>query len=167
MQFAKAFEYKRWANNELLDLGERQFSQLPESKANFFIRILNHTTVVDSLFISRISGETEKYSGDNTVDTPSLSELRQTMEQHDYWLVDFTQAVTVDELQRNVTFRFIDGGIGQLTVEEILLHLLTHGSNHRGMASRVLAEHGLERPKDTFTRYLHDTEPTRREPTGT
>ncbi|EMP89497.1 dinB family, partial [Vibrio paracholerae 87395] len=64
-------------------------------------------------------------------------------------------------------FRFIDGGFGQLTVEEILLHLLTHGSNHRGMASRVLAENGLERPKDTFTRYLHETEPTRRESSGT
>ncbi|ELJ8483818.1 DinB family protein, partial [Vibrio cholerae] len=129
--------------------------------------ILNHTTVVDSLFISRISGEPEKYSGDNTVEIPSLSELRRTMNEHDSWLVDFTQSVSADELKRNVTFRFIDGGFGQLTVEEILLHLLTHGSNHRGMASRVLAENGLERPKDTFTRYLHETEPTRRESSGT
>ena len=23
MQFAKAFQYKKWANNELLDLGEK------------------------------------------------------------------------------------------------------------------------------------------------
>ncbi len=122
---------------------------------------------MDSLFISRILGEPEKYSGDNTVETPSLSELRRTMNEHDSWLVDFTQSVSADELKRNVTFRFIDGGFGQLTVEEILLHLLTHGSNHRGMASRVLAENGLERPKDTFTRYLHETEPTRRENSGT
>ncbi|HFG1948211.1 TPA: DinB family protein, partial [Vibrio cholerae] len=107
------------------------------------------------------------YSGDNTVETPSLSELRRTINEHDSWLVDFTQSVSADELKRNVTFRFIDGGFGQLTVKEILLHLLTHGSNHRGMASRVLAENGLERPKDTFTRYLHETEPTRRESSGT
>ncbi|EPM7819452.1 DinB family protein, partial [Vibrio cholerae] len=143
------------------------YSQLPENDAIFFVRILNHTTVVDSLFISRILGGPEKYSGDNTVETPSLSELRRTMNEHDSWLVDFTQSVSADELKRNVTFRFIDGGFGQLTVEEILLHLLTHGSNHRGMASRVLAENGLERPKDTFTRYLHETEPTRRESSGT
>ncbi|EOG7733464.1 DinB family protein, partial [Vibrio cholerae] len=134
------FQYKKWANDELLELGEKQFSQLPENDATFFVRILNHTAVVDSLFISRILGEPEKYSGDNTVETPSLSELRRTMNEHDSWLVDFTQSVSADELKRNVTFRFIDGGFGQLTVEEILLHLLTHGSNHRGMASRVLAE---------------------------
>ncbi len=54
MDFSKAFHYKKWANTQLLDLGEQQFSGLPESDATFFVRILNHTTVVDSLFISRI-----------------------------------------------------------------------------------------------------------------
>ncbi|WP_409372704.1 hypothetical protein [Pseudoalteromonas sp. bablab_jr011] len=49
-----------------------------------------------------------------------------------------------------------------MSVAEILIHLLTHGSNHRGMASRVLAANNLERPKDTFTRYLHQLEPLRR-----
>lgn len=163
MQFTKAFQYKKWANDELLDLGEKQLSLLSESDATFFVRILNHTTVVDSLFISRILGESEQYTADNTVETPSLSELRQTMHKHDTWLVDFTCSATEDELKRNVTFKFVDGGFGQLTVEEILLHLLTHGSNHRGMASRVLAENSLERPKDTFTRFLHEAEPTRRQ----
>lgn len=167
MQFSKAFQYKQWANAELLQLGEQQFSKLPEIDATFFVRILNHTTVVDSLFISRIVGESEKYSGDNTVETPSLSELRQTMNEHDTWLVNYTQSATPEELKRIVSFKFIDGAFGQLTVEEILLHLLTHGSNHRGMASRVLAENGLERPKDTLTRYLHETEPTRRARAGT
>nr|WP_225445040.1 DinB family protein [Photobacterium arenosum] len=151
MQLSKAFQYKQWANAELLQLGEQQFSKLPEIDATFFVRILNHTTVVDSLFISRIIGESEKYSSDNTVETPSLSELRQTMNEHDLWLVNYTQSATPEELKRIVSFKFIDGALGQLTVEEILLHLLTHGSNHRGMASRVLAENGLERPK----RYIY------------
>lgn len=162
MQFSKAFQYKKWANNELLDLGEQQFSKLPESDATFFIRILNHTTVVDSLFISRILDEPEKYSGDNTVETPTLSELRDTMNQNDSWLVHYVESASEQELRRVVSFRFVDGDTGELSVEEILIHLLTHGSNHRGMASRALAENSLERPKDTFTRYLHQSEPSRR-----
>lgn len=165
MQFAKAFQYKKWANNELLDLGEKQFSKLPESDGTFFIRILNHTAVIDSLFISRISGEPENYSGDNTVETPTLSELRDTMNQNDSWLVHYIESASEQELKRVVSFKFVDGDTGQLSVEEILIHLLTHGSNHRGMASRTLAVNSLERPKDTFTRYLHQTEPSRR--TGT
>lgn len=163
MQLAKAFQYKQWANAELLALGEQQFDKLPQDDAIFFVRILNHTTVVDSLFISRILGEPEKYSADNTVETPTLAELRQTMTENDSWLVNYAQSLTPEELERSIVFKFVDGDLGTLTVEEILLHLLTHGSNHRGMASRTLAANGLERPKDTFTRYLHQAEPSRRE----
>jgi uncharacterized damage-inducible protein DinB len=163
MQFDKAFQYKQWANKELLMLGEKQFPDLPENDAIFFIRILNHTAVVDSLFISRILGEPEKYNADNTIETPTLSELRDTMEQNDSWLVRFTQSATAQDLARKISFKFVDGDFGQLSIDEILLHLLTHGSNHRGMASRVLAENNLERPKDTFTRFLHQIEPSRRQ----
>ncbi|TWE05337.1 putative damage-inducible protein DinB [Pseudomonas sp. AG1028] len=163
MLFADAFKYKKWANEELLALGERQLEQLSEKDAEFFIRILNHTTVVDSLFISRLSGEAECYSGDNTRETPTFDELRARIAQNDAWLVTFAERATAEELQRVIVFRFTDGDLGQLSVEEVLLHLLTHGSNHRGMAARTLAINGLERPKDTFTRYLYQAQPGRRE----
>ena len=163
MLFADAFNYKQWANAELLSLGERQLHLLPENDAEFFVRILNHTTVVDSLFISRLSGEAERYGADNTRETPTFAELKARIAQNDAWLVDFARRATADELQRVIAFRFTDGDHGQLSVKEVLLHLLTHGSNHRGMASRTLATHGLERPKDTFTRYLHEAQPGRRE----
>ncbi len=163
MLFAKAFQYKKWANSELLTFGERQLHLLPESDAVFFIRILNHTAVVDSLFISRMSGAPELYSADNTVETPTYSELKERIERSDSWLVDFSAAATPETMSQTISFKFTDGDFGTLSVEEIMVHLLTHGSNHRGMASRTLASNGLERPKDTFTRYLHEVEPSRRE----
>lgn len=162
MQYADAFKYKKWANTELLLLGERQIHLLPESDKNYFIRILNHTTIVDSLFISRISGIKEEFEGDNTIETPSIWELINKVEKNDSWLVSFSESVSSKELDRKISFRFTDGDFGQLSVDEIFIHLLTHGSNHRGMASRVLASNELERPKDTFTRFLHELEPLRR-----
>jgi len=162
MNFDKAFAYKRWANAELLDFGGRQLAALPAEEAEFFVRILNHTTVVDSLFISRIKGEEEKYDADNTVETPSIDELKQRMDEHDSWLVSYAENISEAELARTISFEFVDGDKGRLQVSEILLHLLTHGSNHRGMASRVLSSHKLDRPRDTFTRYLHQAEPERR-----
>ena len=162
MLFAKAFQYKKWANSELLVFGERQLHLLPESDAVFFIRILNHTTVVDSLFISRMSGTPELYSADNTVETPTYSELKERIEKNDSWLVDFSATATPETMSQTISFKFTDGDFGTLSVEEVMVHLLTHGSNHRGMASRTLASNGLERPKDTFTRYLHEVEPCRR-----
>lgn len=163
MNYGNAFRYKKWANSELISFGERQIHFLSENNANFFVRILNHTAVVDSLFISRISGTQELFIADNTIETPSLSEIRESMDQNDSWLVGFSESATSTELNRLISFQFTDGDSGRLSIDEMLLHLLTHGSNHRGMASRTLASHGLERPKDTFTRFLHKFEPWRRE----
>lgn len=161
--FVQGFKYKQWANAQLVDCGERQLHLLPADKAEFFVRILNHTAVVDSLFISRMRGEAEQHTADNTVQTPSIAQLRETLAQHDAALIKLAQAATAEELGRVIRFKFVDDDAqGALSVEEVFLHLLTHGSNHRGMASRVLASHGLERPADTLTRYLHEVEPQRR-----
>ncbi len=164
MRYIKAFKYKKWANSELISFGKRQIHLLPEDDANFFIRILNHTTVVDSLFISRILGTQELYTADNTVETPTLSELEERLEQNDTRLIELVESEI--DLEQIISFRFTDGDRGQLSIDEILMHLLTHGSNHRGMASRVLGSNGLERPKDTFTRFLHELEPSRRHVSG-
>ncbi|MCK7599195.1 hypothetical protein M0G74_18130 [Microbulbifer sp. CAU 1566] len=162
MLLSNAFKFKKWANTELLMYGERQLHLLPEDDAVFFVRILNHTAVVDSLFISRISGASESYSADNTIETPSFPELQERIEKNDSWLVEFSESANSEILNKVISFKFTDGDYGQLSIEEIMFHLLTHSSNHRGMASRTLASNGLERPKDTFTRYLHEIEPSRR-----
>lgn len=163
MSLLNSFRHKQWANQELLRYGERQIAQLPAEDATFFIRILNHTAVVDQLFIDRIVARPEQYFADNTPETPTLNELKQRLTDSDAWLVEFVKSASEIELKREIAFTFTDGDRGRLTVEEILLHLLTHGSNHRGMASRTLAANGLERPKDTLTRFLHLSEPHRRQ----
>lgn len=161
--FAEAFRYKAWANRELLDFGERQWMALPEEDARFFARILNHTRVVDCIFSGHIAGKPHGFDADNTLETPAIAALRTAMAEADGWLIDYAEAATAAELAREIAFAFTDGDHGRMRVEEILLHLLTHGSNHRGMAARVLAVNGLDRPKDTFTRFLHALEPARRE----
>lgn len=162
-QFTDAFHYKAWANQELLDCGERQWDALPEEDARFFVRILNHTHVVDRIFIGHITGKPHGFDANNTTETPTLAALRAAMVQTDGWLVAYAERADAMELARDIPFVFTDGDRGRMRVDEMLLHLLTHGSNHRGMAARVLANHGLDRPKDTFTRFLHLTYPERRD----
>ena len=160
--FTDAFRYKAWANNALLDDGERQWAALPEEDARFFVRILNHAHVVDRIFIGHLTGKPHGFDADNTVATPAIPELRAAVAQVDAWLVDYAARATGEELARGIAFEFTDDDRGCMRAEEMLLHLLTHGNLHRGMAERVLAVHGLDRPADTFTHFLHLTDPSRR-----
>jgi len=158
--FIDAFQYKAWANQEILNFGSRQFDRLPQEDGTYFLRILNHTAVVDALFIARLRGRPDPFDSDNTVDTPTLESLRNFMSQNDSELIAISESV--EALDRWISFTFADGDCGQMTVAEIFMHLLTHGSNHRGMASRTLANNQLDRPRDTFTRFLHQRDPARR-----
>ena len=49
-----------------------------------------------------------------------------------------------------------------MTREEMLFHILAHGAYHRGNVGMVLSSCGINRPKDTFTRFLHLTDASRR-----
>ncbi len=158
--FVDAFEYKAWANQEMLDFGSRQFDRLPKDDGTFFLRILNHTAVVDALFVARIRGRPAPFEADNTVETPTLAALRRLMSKNDLELIEI--AKSIEALDQPICFTFSDGDGGRMTIAEIFLHLLTHGSNHRGMASRTLASNQLDRPRDTFTRFLHHRDPARR-----
>ncbi|MGH8113606.1 MAG: DinB family protein [Rhodanobacteraceae bacterium] len=159
--FADGFRHQAWTNHALLEDGERQWPALPDEDTRFFVRILNHAHVVERIFIGHLTGKPHGFDADNTLATPTVAELRTAIAQADAWLVDYAAGATVGELAREIEFEFTDGDRGCMCAEEILLHLLTHGNIRRGMAERVLAVHGLDRPADTFTHFLHLTNPSR------
>ncbi len=49
-----------------------------------------------------------------------------------------------------------------MTRDEMLFHILAHGAYHRGNVGMLLSACGIDRPKDTFTRFLHQIDPDRR-----
>ncbi|MNE58580.1 DinB family protein [compost metagenome] len=61
-----------------------------------------------------------------------------------------------------ISFNFVDGDKGQMSREEMLLHLVTHGGYHRGAIGRILVQCGITPPRDTLTAFLHRSEPGRR-----
>ncbi len=160
--FHKLFLYKKWANEELLETAKMQFDTLPKDDAHFFIRILNHTLVVDRIFAAHLTGLIHEYSATNTVETPSLAALTDAIATSDAWFCEYTQSLSEVELERMVRFQFTDGDTGTMSVKEILSHLINHGSYHRGAAGRALAVHSIAPPKDGLTGFLQRLEPDRR-----
>ncbi|WP_423234932.1 DinB family protein [Amphibiibacter pelophylacis] len=62
-----------------------------------------------------------------------------------------------------MAFTFTDGERGSMTREEMLLHIITHGSYHRGNVGQMLKSIGMNPPRDLYTRFLHAVEPQRRD----
>lgn len=155
------FGYKSWANTELFDL----LATLPEQHAQQLhtcIRTLNHIYVVDRLFRARLSGEPSPFEATNTRDTPSLELLRRDVMDTDAWYENYVSSVSDAELSSILEFTFTDGDAGRMSKEEILVHVLTHGGYHRGNVGQVLKSISVAPPRDLYTRFLHQSEPSRR-----
>ena len=80
------------------------------------------------------------------------------------WFVDQAGALTPARLEEEVAFTFTDGQRGRMSREEMLAHVITHGSYHRGEVGQMLKRLSTAPPRDLFTAYLHRAEPQRREP---
>jgi uncharacterized damage-inducible protein DinB len=159
------FAYKAWANAELFAL----LGTLPSGLADQLhgcIRTLNHIYVVDRIFRAHLGGEPRPFDATNTKDTPSLGQLRSDAEATDAWYSGYVSTLAEPALSESLAFTFTDGDSGCMSREEILLHVITHGGYHRGNVGQVLKSLSIAPPRDLYTKYLHVSEPGRREATN-
>ncbi|TGS56633.1 damage-inducible protein DinB, partial [Mesorhizobium sp. M1D.F.Ca.ET.183.01.1.1] len=55
-----------------------------------------------------------------------------------------------------------DGDKGGMTRQEMLTHVVLHGSYHRGEIGRMVVRIAVSPPWDTYAVHLHRAEPARR-----
>ncbi len=157
------FQYKTWSNQKLFaELGKLD-PQTQQAEIHAALRILNHIYVVDRIFAAHLSGEPHAYTATNTSETPTLAELQAAVSASDAWYLDYVRAVPAMSLTENLEFTFTDGAAGRMSREEIFAHVITHGGYHRGAVGRIMAQIQAPPPRDTFTVYLHQAQPERRE----
>ncbi|GKS77364.1 DinB family protein [Acidovorax sp. SUPP950] len=156
------FNYRAWANAELLKKMENFDIDLHAQDREAALRLVNHTYVVDKIFAAHLMGTGHEFTTDNTADTPPLRDLRAALTASDEWYQNFLETVTPEQLSESVSFVFTDGDRGCMSREEMLTHLIIHSGYHRGEVGRILSRLSLSLPWDTFAVYLHQAEPSRR-----
>ena len=128
------------------------------------IRLMNHIHIVDQIFAAHLRGEPHGFKATNTPETPALDGLRSAVRETDRWFVEQAGSLTPAQRSETLAFTFTDGQRGRMSREEMLAHVITHGSYHRGEVGQMLKRLSAAPPRDLFTAYLHRTEPQRRGP---
>ncbi|WP_332692674.1 DinB family protein [Devosia sp.] len=152
------YGYHAWANRDLLEALE----PLPDPAASTARRILNHAFVVAEIFSAHLQSTGHSHKVDNTRETPSLESLRQGVTALDRWYLNYVHHLSSGDLAEFVPFVFTDGDKGYMSRSEILMHVVLHTAIHRGEVERLLSQHSITPPWDTFAVYLHSSQPARR-----
>jgi uncharacterized damage-inducible protein DinB len=146
--------YKAWANEELLLAMQSLEGVRHSEERHSAIRIWNHTYVVDRIFAAHLQRLRHEFIATNTTVTPDLEGLSEAVRESDRWYVGYVDAVTPTELAEKIDFTFTDGDQGRMSREEMLAHVVNHGSYHRGAIGRILSQISIAPPRDVFTGYL-------------
>ncbi len=160
--FKSLLRYKTAADDELLNAMTALGAESETQDFQTALRVLNHFHVVDCIFAANLQRMEHHYEGTWPIETPPLRELSTNIRRTDQWYLDYISEIAPDELPQIVGFTFTDGGMGSMSREEMLAHVITHGGYHRGEIGRLLPQIEATAMRDVFTGYLHRSEPERR-----
>jgi uncharacterized damage-inducible protein DinB len=152
--------YKAWAN----EITFSTVAALPEGEATkprptlfkTMVHTLNHPYIVDCIFQAHLQGREHGFAARNTPIAPPLDALWRAVQAMDRWYIELSDRLSAHELGEVIRFQFIGGGDGAMTRGEIILHLVTHGTYHRGFVGDMLNQASVNLKPTDLTVYLRD-----------
>lgn len=139
----------KWADNILLSA----LSQLPPERVhqdlgNSFrsmLGTLGHVYSAERVWLRRVQGEPNAQIADfqSPADLPELREQWPAV--HQGW-IDWAAALPGNEWAQTATYHSSRGDRFQTPCWQIALHLVNHGSYHRGQIATMLRQSGLTPP---------------------
>lgn len=156
--------YNAWANELFLSAAAKlPPGSVEKPRPGLFKNMghmLNHNYVIADIFRAHLEGRPHAYEARNTPDAPPLDVLHAMQRELDAWYIAWTDTITPAQLEAVVKFIFVGGGDGAMTRSEILHHVVTHSSYHRGfVAEMMFAIPGHRAPTADLPVFLRDAPP--------
>lgn len=146
--------YNAWANDGLFTILETtdEVQRIPE--APILLAILNHAHVVSQIFRAHMTGESHEYQSANPEYALPLDEVSASARAIDAWYCDYAHSLNETELTQRIDFCFTSGEKASMTRAEMILHVVNHGTYHRGNAGVILQKNGILPNRDVITDFL-------------
>jgi uncharacterized damage-inducible protein DinB len=136
--------YNAWANRVMFDavgaLPEGEATKPRKSLFKNMVHTLNHNYVIGLIWQAHLAGREHGFAARNTPGHPPLAELRRSHELLDAWYIAQSDAFSDAALAERLPYTLIGGAKGEMSRAEMLLHVVTHCSYHRGYVAEMFYE---------------------------
>ncbi|NRA68301.1 MAG: DinB family protein [Pseudobacteriovorax sp.] len=134
--------YKSWCNQRLYSFLQKKSEDTLTAKHKISFgsiqSTLHHVMLMDEVWKHRILGQDTDLDTRVPQSAVSFADLMSGQRKLDSWFVQYSCEASQQELSRLVSFRFIGGDPYEMTVSDILFHVVNHGSYHRGHVVAIL-----------------------------
>jgi len=160
MQLTRMMQYKRWANDLLFSCvatvpPKRLVEPHPIVFGNL-INTLNHVLTVDLIFKAHLTDTQHGFTTRRPQTSPVLAELARHQLDVDSWYINYAQKLPTPDREDVVEFEFVGGGEGAMTRNDILLHVVNHGTYHRGHVGTMLYNMSVMPPTTDYPVFVRD-----------
>jgi len=152
--------YNAWANKLIFDaVAALPPGEAMKERASLFknmVHTLNHIYVIDLIWQAHLEGRDHGFTARNTPGHPPLAELWAAQQSIDAWYIAWSDAQSDAALDEKVNFTLIGGTPGTMTRGDILLHVTTHTSYHRGFVADMFFQVPTRAPTMDLPVYLRE-----------
>lgn len=152
--------YKAWAFDLMMvaasKISEQALRRDRPTTFKSIINTLHHIQIVDEMFKAHLLGQSHDHRSRAPAIDIALDDLRAISVELGDWFMTYTEQLSADELTGMISFKYIDGKLGSMSKEQILLHLVNHTTYHIGYVSDMFYQIPVEPPTTDLTVFLRD-----------
>ena len=141
------YDFNAWANHRALSGAEKLSSEqfvTPMGSSFSSVRdTLAHICDAEWIWLERFQGRSPS-ALPNTGQFRDLDTLRQHWSKQETRLLDFVRLLTQADLDRELEYKTLNFGIYRNPLWQSLLHVVNHGTYHRGQVTTLLRQLGAE-----------------------
>jgi uncharacterized damage-inducible protein DinB len=153
-------QYAKWANQTLFDalkmLPNEEVIKERKTGAGSLLKTLSHIYAIDQIWKGHLLGQNHGYHTRNLLEIPSLDQLTTMQSVSDNWYIDYANTLTPQMHDESLVFAFVDGGKGEMTRGDMLLHVMNHKTYHRGYVAQMMYESSYRPPVIDLPVFLRD-----------
>lgn len=146
--------YKRWATNDLNRVVAGNLHRIGEPDMTLIRRLLDHIQTVDAIFRDNLEGRPHGQGAPRSAELPTFQALARDAAATADWYVGYADRLTPAQRDETIDFHYTNGSPGRMSRGDMLLHVATHGTYHRGNIGIILQKNGIEPNADRLTDFL-------------
>jgi uncharacterized damage-inducible protein DinB len=146
-QMVQLYEYNAWANRRALEaasaLTREQFTKQMGSSFSSVRDTLSHIFGVEWLWLERFQGRSPSAIPDDA-EYADIAKLKTSWAAFEPTLLNFVRRLTQEDLDCVMEYKTMKFGVYRNPLWQSMLHLVNHGTYHRGQVTTMLRQLGAQ-----------------------
>jgi uncharacterized damage-inducible protein DinB len=152
------FAFGRWANDRIFEaVSQLTDAELEQEVGGSFGSVrgtLLHMYGADWVWMERFEGRSPRAMPEEGKNARNLAEIRTKWDPIQEELRVYAQSMTAEKLASTIHYTSFAGEPFTRVLSDALVHLVNHGTYHRGQVVTLLRQLGKSAPSTDFLRYL-------------